>query len=309
MQKLISIVTPCYNEEENIKILCEKIKEIFLNLNYDYEHIVIDNKSTDKTRKILRSLAEKDKNLKIILNNKNYGHIGSPYHAIMESSGDATILISSDFQDPLELIPDLISKWENGINVVMLKRKSSSENFVMKTIRSSFYRFISKISETQLIKNTTGSGIYDRKVILNLKKIKDPYPYFRGLVSELTDNIETIEFHQPSRKFGKTKNNFFSLYDIAILGIIKHSKFPIRSMIMLGFFFSLICLFIAFTFFILKIIFWSQFSLGLAPLIIGIFGIASFQILLLGILGEYVILILTHTRNLPLVIEEERINF
>tara|TARA_A100000164_G_C21606575_1_gene630074 strand:- start:1 stop:684 length:684 start_codon:yes stop_codon:yes gene_type:complete len=227
----------------------------------------------------------------------------------MESNGDATILISADFQDPLELIPDLISKWENGSNVVMLKRKSSSENFIMKTIRNSFYRFISKISESKLTKNTTGSGIYDREVISNLKKIKDPYPYFRGLITELTDNIDTIEFHQPSRKFGKTKNNFFSLYDIAMLGIIKHSKFPIRAMIMFGFFFSLVCLLIAFTYFFLKIIFWSQFSLGLAPLIIGIFGIASFQILLLGILGEYVILILTHTRNLPLVVEEERINF
>lgn len=309
MQKLVSIVTPCFNEEENIENLCRKIKEIFFKLNYSYEHIVIDNKSTDKTRKILRSLASKDKNLKLIFNNKNYGHIRSPYHAIMESNGDATILLSADFQDPLELIPDLILKWENGSNVVMLKRKSSSENFFMKTIRNFFYKFISKISETKLIKNTTGSGIYDRKIISNLKKIKDPYPYFRGLVTELTDSIDTIEFHQPTRKFGKTKNNFFSLYDIAILGIIKHSKFPIRAMIMFGFFFSLVCLLIAFTYFILKIIFWSQFSLGLAPLIIGIFGIASFQVLLLGILGEYVILILTHTRNLPLVVEEERINF
>ena len=309
MQKLISIVTPCFNEEQNIAILCRKVKEILFKLNYSYEHIVIDNKSTDKTREILRSLASEDKNLKLIFNNKNYGHIRSPYHAIMESNGDATILISADFQDPLELIPDLISKWENGSNVVMLKRKSSSENFIMKTIRNSFYRFISKISETKLTENTTGSGIYDREIISNLKKIKDPYPYFRGLVTEFTDSIDTIEFHQPSRKFGKTKNNFFSLYDIAILGIIKHSKFPIRAMIMFGFFFSLVCLLIAFTYFILKIIFWSQFSLGLAPLIIGIFGIASFQVLLLGILGEYVILILTHTRNLPLVVEEERINF
>jgi len=309
MQKFISVVTPCFNEKQNIRNLCEKIKEIFSKLNYNYEHIVIDNKSTDGSRKILKSIALEDKNLKLILNNKNYGHIRSPYHAIMESSGDATILISADFQDPLELIPDLISKWENGSNVVMLKRSSSSESFIMKTIRNYFYKFISKISETKLTKNTTGSGIYDRKIIENLKKINDPYPYFRGLVTELTDNIETIEFHQPLRKFGKTKNNFFSLYDIAILGIIKHSKFPIRVMILFGFFFSLICLIIAFSYFILKIIFWSQFSLGLAPLIIGIFGIASFQILLLGILGEYVILILTHTRNLPLVVEEERINF
>jgi glycosyltransferase involved in cell wall biosynthesis len=309
MKKLISIVTPCYNEEENIKILCEKIKEIFLNLNYDYEHIVIDNKSIDNTIQILRSLAKKDKNLKIILNNKNYGHIRSPYHAIMQSKGEATILISSDFQDPLELIPELISKWKNGSDIVMLKRKSSSEKFAMRILRNFFYKFISGISETKLTQNTTGSGIYDKKIIENLKKINDPYPYFRGLVTEFTDKIEIIEFHQPLRKFGKTKNNFYSLYDIAILGIIKHSKFPIRAMIMLGFFFSIICLLIAFIYLILKILFWSQFSLGLAPLIIGIFGIASFQILLLGILGEYVILILTHARKLPLVVEEERINF
>ena len=307
--KLISIVTPCFNEEQNIEKLCLEVEKIFKNLNYKYEHIVIDNKSTDKTRNILKSLVKKNKNLKVILNSKNFGHIRSPYYAMLQSSGDAVILLSADFQDPIELIPDLIDKWKNGNKVVMLKRKSSSENFFMTFVRNSFYKFISKIGETNLVENTTGSGIYDKDIITNLKKINDPYPYFRGLITELTDSISVIEFHQPLRKYGKTKNNFYSLYDLAILGIIKHSKIPVRVMIIFGFISSLICLFISVLYFFLKIIFWSKFSLGLAPLIIGIFGLASLQILMLGILGEYVILILTHSRNLPLVIEEDRINF
>ena len=307
--KLISIVTPCLNEEQNIEKLCLEVEKIFKNLNYKYEHIVIDNKSTDKTRNILKSLAQKNKNLKVILNSKNFGHIRSPYYAMLQSSGDAVILLSADFQDPLELIPDLIDKWKNGNKVVMLKRKSSSENFFMTFVRNSFYKLISKIGETNLVENTTGSGIYDKDIIMSLKKINDPYPYFRGLITELTDSVGVIEFHQPLRKYGKTKNNFYSLYDLAILGIIKHSKIPVRVMIIFGFISSLICLFISVLYFFLKIIFWSKFSLGLAPLIIGIFGLASLQILMLGILGEYVILILTHSRNLPLVIEEDRINF
>ena len=307
--KLISIVTPCFNEEQNIEKLCLEVEKIFKNLKYKYEHIVIDNKSTDKTRNILKSLVQKNKNLKVILNSKNFGHIRSPYYAMLQSSGDAVILLSADFQDPIELIPDLIDKWKNGNKVVMLKRKSSSENFFMTFVRNSFYKFISKIGETNLVENTTGSGIYDKDIITNLKKINDPYPYFRGLITELTDSISVIEFHQPLRKYGKTKNNFYSLYDLAILGIIKHSKIPVRVMILFGFISSLICLFISVLYFFLKIIFWSKFSLGLAPLIIGIFGLASLQILMLGILGEYVILILTHSRNLPLVIEEDRINF
>ena len=307
--KLISIVTPCFNEEQNIEKLCLEVEKIFKNLKYKYEHIVIDNKSTDKTRNILKSSVQKNKNLKVILNSKNFGHIRSPYYAMLQSSGDAVILLSADFQDPIELIPDLIDKWKNGNKVVMLKRKSSSENFFMTFVRNSFYKFISKIGETNLVENTTGSGIYDKDIITNLKKINDPYPYFRGLITELTDSISVIEFHQPLRKYGKTKNNFYSLYDLAILGIIKHSKIPVRVMIIFGFISSLICLFISVLYFFLKIIFWSKFSLGLAPLIIGIFGLASLQILMLGILGEYVILILTHSRNLPLVIEEDRINF
>ena len=307
--KLISIVTPCFNEEQNIEKLCLEVEKIFKNLKYKYEHIVIDNKSTDKTRNILKSLVQKNKNLKVILNSKNFGHIRSPYYAMLQSSGDAVILLSADFQDPIELIPDLIDKWKNGNKVVMLKRKSSSENFFMTFVRNSFYKLISKIGETNLVENTTGSGIYDKDIIMSLKQINDPYPYFRGLITELTDSIGVIEFHQPLRKYGNTKNNFYSLYDLAILGIIKHSKIPVRVMIIFGFISSLICLFISVLYFFLKIIFWSKFSLGLAPLIIGIFGLASLQILMLGILGEYVILILTHSRNLPLVIEEDRINF
>lgn len=305
----ISIVTPTFNEEENIQKLCSDIKSEMEKLNIDYEHIVIDNCSTDDTVKKLREICSIDKKVKVIINKRNFGHIKSPFHGILQSTGDACILISSDFQDPINLIPLYINKWKSGSKIVLGKKISSKENSFIFLIRKFFYKFLNKISETNLTENTTGSGIFDKTIITKLKKINDPYPYFRGLVTEFTDNIEIIEFHQPLRKFGKTKNNFYSLYDIAILGIIKHSKFPIRAMIILGFFFSIICLLIAFIYFMLKILFWTQFSLGLAPLIIGIFGIASFQILLLGILGEYVILILTHTRKLPLVVEQERINF
>ena len=280
--KLISIVTPCLNEEQNIEKLCLEVEKIFKNLNYKYEHIVIDNKSTDKTRNILKSLAQKNKNLKVILNSKNFGHIRSPYYAMLQSSGDAVILLSADFQDPLELIPDLIDKWKNGNKVVMLKRKSSSENFFMTFVRNSFYKLISKIGETNLVENTTGSGIYDKDIIMSLKKINDPYPYFRGLITELTDSVGVIEFHQPLRKYGKTKNNFYSLYDLAILGIIKHSKIPVRVMIIFGFISSLICLFVALVYFILKILFWDSFTFGSAPTILGLFTISSIQIILLG---------------------------
>jgi len=305
----ISIVTPTFNEEENIQKICSGIKSEMEKLNINYEHIVIDNCSTDKTIENLKEICSRDKNVKVIINAKNFGHIKSPYYGILQSSGDACILMASDFQDPLELIPTYIQRWKSGAKIVLGKKTSSEENTFIFSLRKFFYKFLNKISETKLTENTTGSGIFDKSVINQLKNINDPYPYLRGLLSELSEEICIVEFNQPRRLLGKTKNNIFTLYDIGILGIIKHSRAPLRLVTFLGFVLSFFSLLTAFIYFIYKLFFWSSFDLGIAPLVIGIFGFASIQILLLGIIGEYVGILLIHLRNLPLVIEKERINF
>ena len=307
--KKISIVTPTYNEEENIERLCSEIKVEAETLKYDYEHIIIDNCSTDKTIDKLREISSKDKNVKVIINSRNYGHIKSPFHGVLQATGDACILMVSDFQEPINLITQYIKKWENGAKIVLGEKNVSEENNFMFSLRKLFYKSLNKISETKLSINTTGTGLFDKEVIERLKKINDPYPYFRGLISEVGFDIETIKFDQPLRKFGITKNNFFTLYDLAMLGVVKHSRMPLRIMTLLGFISSFGCLFIATVYLILKLFFWNSFELGSAPTIIGIFTISSIQIMLLGLLGEYIGVILLHQRNMPLVIEKERINF
>ena len=304
----ISIVTPTFNEEENVQKLCSDIKVEMEKLNINYEHIIIDNCSTDKTIENLKEICAKDKNVKVIINARNFGHIKSPFHGILQSSGDACILMASDFQDPIELITAYIQKWQGGSKIVLGKKISSEENSLIFSIRKTFYKFLNKISETKLTENTTGSGIFDKSVINQLRNINDPYPYLRGLLNELSEEISIIEFNQPKRLLGKTKNNIFTLYDIGMLGIIKHSRAPLRLVTFLGFVLSFLSLLTAFIYFIYKLIFWNSFDVGIAPLVIGIFGFASIQILLLGIIGEYVGILLIHLRNLPLVIEKERIN-
>ena len=305
----ISIVTPTFNEEESIEILCEEVKKQMNLLNLDYEHIIIDNASTDGTESILRKISEKDKKVKIILNRRNFGPIRSHMHGIFQSSGDACIFMAADFQDPVELIPKYIEQWKNGFKIVLSKKKSSKENFIMKNVRSFFYKFINKISEIDLTTNTTGAGLFDREVVDEIKKLKDPYPYFRGLLLELGYKYITIDFDQPKRRYGKTSTSFLSLYDYAINGVIKHSKLPLRIFTLLGFILSLISILVAIVFFIFKLLFWYEFELGMAPIIIGIFGFGGFQMFLLGLVGEYVLNIFTHTRKIPLVYEKERINF
>ena len=307
--KKISIITPTYNEEENIEKLCNAISIEMDKLNYEYEHIVIDNASKDNTVKILKKLASNNKKLKIILNAKNFGHIKSPIYALMQIDTDAGILMASDFQDPIDLIPKYIAEWEKGYDVVLGQKETSDEGFFKDWFKRLFYKFIKMISDDNLMLNTTGAGIFDKKIISSLKKIDDSYPYFRGLLTEITDNIKLIKFHQPIRKFGKTKNNLYTLYDIGILGIIKHSKIPLRFMTFVGFITSLFSILISLIFFIFKLLYWNSFDLGVAPLVIGLFGLASIQIFLLGFIGEYVMNILIQTRKIPLVIEKERINF
>ena len=307
--KKISIVTPTFNEEQNIKEICLAISNKMKELDYDYEHIVIDNSSTDKTILILEELAATNKKLKVIINSRNFGHIRSPIYGLLQASGDAMILMSSDFQDPIELISKYVEEWEKGHLVVMGQKTTSDENKFKHNLKKIFYKFINLISEIPLLMDTTGAGLYDKKIIEELRKTKDPYPYFRGLVSEITNDVKLIPFHQPKRNKGKTKNNYYTLYDLGIVGIIKHSKIPLRIITFIGLAASLLSFMISIIFLFRKIFNWDSFDVGVAPLIIGLFMIASIQIFLLGFIGEYVMNILQQTRNFPLVIEKKRINF
>ena len=305
----ISIVTPTYNEIENIEDIYNEIKNIFKDIGCNYEHLIIDNSSTDGTVEKIKSIAEQDKNVKVIINSKNFGHIRSPFYGLLQTTGDATILMASDFQDPPELIRQYVKLWKEGNKIVLAQKSKSKENKGIFFLRKIFYRLLNFISDDNLTKDTTGSGIFDNSIISKLREISDPYPYFRGLISELSNDIKTIKFDQPIRKKGKTKNNIFTLYDVGILGVVKHSRKPMRLLIILGFLSSILSILIGIFYVIYKILFWNTFSIGLAPIISGIFFISSIQITLLGLLGEYVGVILLHQRNMPLVIEKERINF
>ena len=238
--KTISVVTACFNEEENVEQVYEQVKEVFNGLkSYQYEHIFIDNASKDRTLSILKQLARNDKNVRIIVNSRNFGHIRSPYYGLLQAKGDAVIQIVADLQDPPEMLVDFIRKWEEGYKIVLGVKKSSEESAVMFAVRKVFYNLIHNISEVQLTRNFTGFGLYDKKVIEILKHIDDPYPYFRGLISDIGFESAKIEYAQPSRKRGVTKNNFYTLYDMAMLGITNHSKVPLRRATMLGFALSL----------------------------------------------------------------------
>lgn len=306
----ISVVTPCFNEEGNAEAVYEKVKAVFAGIpDVTYEHLFIDNASKDRTPEILREIASKDRNVKVILNTRNFGHIRSPFYGILQATGDAVILIVADLQDPPEMIVDFLREWQNGFKVVLGIKTSSEESALMFFIRKSYYNFVTRVSESELTKNNTGFGLYDRVVIENLRSIGDAYPYFRGLISELGYPAAKIEYRQPSRKRGVTSNNFYRLYDIAMLGITSHSKVPLRIATMLGFGMSLVGFLMAFAYLVAKLAFWDYFQLGMAPLLIGIFLFASVQLFFIGILGEYIGAIHTQVLKRPLVIEKERINF
>lgn len=307
--KLISIVTPCYNEEENIDELHQRITAVMATLPYDYEHICIDNASTDSTVKKIKDIAARDKRVKLIVNARNFGHIKSPYYGILQSRGDACILIASDLQDPPEMIAEFVEKWEEGFKTVLAVKPESDESTLMFSIRKIYYKLISNISEVPLIKNATGAGLFDRSIIDILRKIDDPYPYFRGLLCEIGFPIATVPFRQPRRQRGISSNNFYTLYDMAMLGITNHSKVPLRLMALGGFLLSILSLLTAIGFLIAKFLFWESFQLGIAPVLIGIFFFGAVQAFFIGMLGEYIGSIHTKIRNMPLVIESERINF
>ncbi len=312
-KKHISILTPCYNEEGNVSLLVNAVGAVFDRMpQYSYEHIFIDNCSTDKTAAILKNIAETNKQVKIIVNARNFGHIRSPFYGMLQCNGDAVISLVADFQDPPEMIEQFLNKWEEGYKIVIGIKKKSKENPLMFAIRRFFYSLLSKVSSgggEQPVQNFTGFGLYDQKFIAVLRTLEDPYPYFRGLITELGFDRYEIEYTQPRRAAGKTKNNFFTLYDIAMLGFTNHSKLPLRLSAFLGFFSATISLLVAIVYFIYKLLYWNRFDVGLAPLVIGVFFFSSVQLFFIGIIGEYIGAIHTQVRKRPLVIEKERINF
>lgn len=308
-KKLISIVTPCFNEEENVEELYERICKVMSQINYEYEHIFIDNASTDHTLEKIRMLAAKDRRVKAIVNTRNFGHIRSPIYALLQAAGEAVIGLSSDLQDPPERIPDFVQKWEEGHKVVIGVKTSSQESGLFYLFRTLYYRILRKLSDVELIEHFTGFGLYDKQVIQILREMNDPYPYFRGMIADIGFPIARIEFSQPRRKRGISKNNFYTLYDIAMLGMTGYTKIPLRMATMFGFLTGAVSFLVGLIYLVYKLMFWQQFSLGSAPIVIGLFFLGSVQLFFLGIVGEYIGAIYTQIMKRPLVIEKERINF
>lgn len=311
--KKISIVASCYNEELNLDELYERLVIQFDKYKdqYEFEIILADNGSTDGTENKLRALASKDKRVKVVLNSRNFGHIRSPFYLVTLAEGDAVISMASDLQDPPELISDLIKKWEEGSKIVLLRKNTSDENSVMFAFRKLYYSVLDKITDngTKLALNCTGSGLLDKCVVNELRKINDPYPYYRGLICEVGFKRDYVDFNQPKRKNGITANNLYTLYDMAMTGVVKNSKMPLRFMAFTGFVMSGITFLLALVYFVWKLINWSTFEFGIAPIIISIMFIGSIQLFCFGILGEYIAAIYTRIDQKPLVVEKERINF
>ncbi len=307
--KKISILTPCFNEVKNIDELSERIRLTAAKLPYDYEHIFIDNNSTDGTVDKLRILAANDKKIKVILNTRNFGTVTSPYYGILQSYADACIMIPSDLQDPPEIILEFVKKWEEGYKIALAVRSNTKASKRGNIVRKLYYRLLNKVSEVGLINDATGAGLYDQQVIKLLRSLNDPYPYFRGLLCEIGFPIATVPYTQQKRKLGDTKHSFFSLLDEGLLGVVKQSKLPVRLFTIIGGVSSAISFIIAISYFLAKLMFWDTFQLGVAPLIIGFFFIMGIQLLGLGLIGEYVLINLAHARKMPLVVEAERINF
>jgi glycosyltransferase involved in cell wall biosynthesis len=308
--KTISIVTPCYNEEGNVEELYERVRAVMAALGcYRYEHIFIDNCSTDRTVQALKRIAQGDTNVRVIVNARNFGHVRSPHYALLQATGDAVIGIVADLQDPPEMIPALIREWENGYSMVLCIKQASQENRLMFWLRRKYYRIVNHVSSIETFENYTGFGLYDRRVVEIVKGMEDPYPYFRGMMAEIGLPHKKLFYDQPVRKRGITKNNFYTLYDVAMLGVTNLSKVPLRLVTFSGFACAALCILVAFSYLMYKLLFWDRFSVGMAPLVIGIFFFSSIQLISVGILGEYIGSIHTHVQKRPLVVERERVNF
>jgi glycosyltransferase involved in cell wall biosynthesis len=308
--KSVSVITPCFNEEENVEALYEAVRGVMAGIGrYRYEHIFIDNASTDRTVALVKRLGAKDRNVKLLVNTRNFGQVGSPMYALAQTRGEAVIGIAADFQDPPELIPDLIEAWEKGNPMVLCIKRSSAENPLMYFLRKRYYRLISQLSSMETFENFTGFGLYDRKVVDQVLALGDAEPYFRGIIAELGHPHHKLFYDQPARRRGKSKNNFITLFDLAMIGIINHSKAPLRVMTFIGFCGALLSFMIGAAFLVYKLIFWARFEVGVAPLVIGMFFGFSVQMILMGMLGEYVGAILTQLKHRPYAVEKERLNF
>lgn len=310
-KKVISILLPCYNEEENIVPLCRAIIGIFDNdlPQYGYEIVFIDNDSTDGTRENIIRLCAENRNVKAIFNAKNFGQFNSPYYGMLQTSGDCTITMCSDFQDPVEMIPKFVREWENGFKIVCGIKTSSRENKIMRLLRTCYYKTIRKMSSVDQIEHFTGFGLYDRTFIDVLRGLHDPTPFIRGIVAELGFRRREIPYEQPKRRAGKTKNNFYTLYDAAMLSFTSYTKSGMRVCTIMGFFTALMSILIGLVYFVMKLVNWNSFDMGSAPLLIGVFCLGGIQLFFIGFLGEYIMSINTRMMNRPLVIEEKRINF
>jgi polyisoprenyl-phosphate glycosyltransferase len=308
--KMISVVAGCYNEQDNVEELYSQVKAVFDELErYEFEMIFIDNASRDNTVPILRKLAAQDKRVKVIVNARNFGAIRSGFYALTQASGDAVIAMASDLQDPPALIKEFVEKWEAGYKIVVAVKANSNESRLFYLLRTAYYNTVKRLADIELTPHSTGFGLYDKQVIDILRGLDDPYPYFRGLISDIGFESAKIPFTQPKRSRGITKNNFYTLYDLAMLGLTSHSKVPLRLAAMLGFAMSLMSLLVAIGYFIYKLVNWYSFPVGQAPIVIGLFLFSSVQLFFIGILGEYIGAIHTQVLRRPLVVEKERINF
>ena len=308
--KTISVVTACYNEEGNVEEVYERVKSAIASLGgYRYEHIFIDNASRDNTLAVLKQIAMKDRNVKIIANSRNFGPVRSPIYGIKQASGDAVIGLVADLQDPPGMIVDMVREWEKGVPIVIAVKKTSDEHGFIFWLRTRYYRLVNRLSDVETYEHFTGFGLYDRKIMELVKGFNDPYPYFRGMIADIGFPHTELLFNQPKRKRGASKIDLYALYDLAMLGITNFSKVPLRLVTFTGFVCSVLSVLAGLAYLSYKLLFWSRFSAGIAPVVIGIFFLASIQLLFLGILGEYVGAIHTQVQNRPLVFERERINF
>ncbi len=309
--KTISIVVPCYNEEENVRPLADALREMFKEdlPNYLYEIIFIDNDSQDSTRDIIREMCAEDKGIKGIFNAKNFGQFNSPYYAMLQSTGDCTILMAADFQDPVDMIPKYVHEWENGYKIVIGIKKSSQENKLMYWLRGCYYKLIKKLSDVEQIEQFTGFGLYDKRFIKVLRDLDDPTPFLRGIVAELGFKRKEIPYEQPKRRAGKTSNNLYRLFDAAMLSITSYTKVGLRLATLAGSACCGISMLFGIIYLVMKLIYWDRFAAGMAPLLIGMFFLGSVQIFFIGLVGEYILTINSRVMKRPLVVEEERLNF
>ncbi len=309
--KKISVVIPCYNEEANIEAMCRTLEELFVRelAGYDYELVFIDNDSADRSREILRGLCAQDPKVKAIFNAKNFGQFNSPYYAMLQCRGDAVVLMAADFQDPPEMLPKFVQAWEEGYRIAIGIKKSSRENHLMYALRSLYYRIIKKLSDVDQSEHFTGFGLYDQAFIEVLRQLDDPTPFLRGIVAELGFARKEIEYEQPRRRAGKTSNNFYRLYDAAMLSVTSYTKFGLRIATFIGAGFGALCFLAGLVYLILKLIYWDRFAAGAAPMLIGMLFIGSVQLFFIGIIGEYILTINQRVMKRPLVVEEERLNF